>query len=427
MQLTATVVTLSLALTAIATPLGDRAVFKRHNGVPANNARRYILQSRVDAPPACIANAPTTTNSTDLPDLSNSTIADPTATNVPTDTTDDGTVAGTDTGNSTTTDTSGDVSADNSTVTDTSNSTDLNSTRRRRGLVARIVQSDLPDLALQWQQLCLASGGDIFIKNSPCVNLAGLDGLSALLADADPCAQQDVADAMITFARSAGIVNSDALIAFAIKYRRHPRSAINILGVVPSTFYCQRAPRNPELAGFSNAQLSGVNPGLFGSPNLPMVPFGANGTCPFGSTPDVSSCTCVPDSTNSTDGSLSSDGSFDNSTVTDPSVTGSSDNSTITDPSATSSADDSTATDSSATSSADDSTATDGSLSTDSLSASDAAASDAPAPTDSTSTDPSTTDASAASATAVGVAPAATITQPSDISGNVTDPSGRRR
>ncbi|KAF9447265.1 hypothetical protein P691DRAFT_671883 [Macrolepiota fuliginosa MF-IS2] len=366
--------------------------------------------SRVDAPPACIANA---SNSTNLPDLSNSTITDPTATGVPTDTTGDGSATNTDTGNSTTTDTSGGVSADNSTVTDNSNFTDPSSTRRRRELVPRIAQSDLPDLALQWQQLCLASGGDIFIENSPCVDLAGKGGLSALLVDADPCAQQDVADAMITFAKSEGVVNSDALISFALQYRRHPRNAINILGVVPSTFYCQRAPLHPELAGVSNAQLSGVNPGLFGSPNLPMVPFGANGTCPFGSTPDVSSCTCAPDSTDGTSGSLSSDGSVDNSTITDPSVTSSFDNSTITDPSATVSA--------------DDSTATDASLSTDGLSASDAATSDAPAPTDSTSTDPSITDTSAASATAVGVAPAATVSQPSDISGNVTDPSGRRR
>lgn len=44
MKLTTTFFTLSLALTAIATPLGDRAIFGRHTGVPANNARRYILQ-----------------------------------------------------------------------------------------------------------------------------------------------------------------------------------------------------------------------------------------------------------------------------------------------------------------------------------------------------------------------------------------------
>lgn len=35
----------------------------------------------------------------------------------------------------------------------------------------------------------LASGGDIF-TNDPCVKLAGEDGINALLAGDDPCAQQ---------------------------------------------------------------------------------------------------------------------------------------------------------------------------------------------------------------------------------------------
>lgn len=107
------------------------------------------------------------------------------------------------------------------------------------------------------------------------MNLAGLDGLNALLADADPCAQQDNADAMIAFANSAGVNNSDELIANAIAYRQHPRNAMNILGVVPSTVYCQKAPQSPELVGVVNAQLDGVDPGLFGSPSIPLMPFGA--------------------------------------------------------------------------------------------------------------------------------------------------------
>lgn len=44
MKLAAALFTLSLALNATATPLGNRAIFRKHNGVPANNARRYILQ-----------------------------------------------------------------------------------------------------------------------------------------------------------------------------------------------------------------------------------------------------------------------------------------------------------------------------------------------------------------------------------------------
>lgn len=129
-------------------------------------------------------------------------------------------------------------------------------------------------MALTWQRLCLASGGDIFTLQ-PCVNYAGIDGINALLANADPCTQQDNADAMVTFAKSAGVTNREALIANAIAYRKHARNALNILGVIPSTPYCQRAPKNPELNGVVNEQLDGVDPGLFGSPNIPIMPFGA--------------------------------------------------------------------------------------------------------------------------------------------------------
>lgn len=107
------------------------------------------------------------------------------------------------------------------------------------------------------------------------MNLAGVDGINALLADADPCAQQDNADAMIAFARSLGVNNTDELIANAIAYRQHPRNTMNILGVVPSTIYCQKAPESPELVGIVNAQLDDADPGLFGSPSIPIMPFGA--------------------------------------------------------------------------------------------------------------------------------------------------------
>ncbi|KAI0672978.1 hypothetical protein C8Q78DRAFT_970218 [Trametes maxima] len=158
-------------------------------------------------------------------------------------------------------------------------------------LTRRIAQDDLPAVAQSWQDLCLVSGGDIF-TNEPCVQLAGVNGINALLADADPCAQQDNADAMIDFAKSPGVTNADALIANAIAYRRHPRNAFSIGGVVPSTPFCQRAPRNAELANVTNAQLDGVNAGIFGNINLGLLAFGADGTCPFGQSPDVSTCSC---------------------------------------------------------------------------------------------------------------------------------------
>jgi len=160
-------------------------------------------------------------------------------------------------------------------------------------LLKRIAQTDLGQVAQSWQDLCVKSGGN---RNGaggdPCVTLAGLNGISALLANADQCAQQDNADAMVDFAKSPGVTNEQALIDNAVAYRKHPRNALNINGVVPSTLFCERAPRNKELSGVVNAQLQGVDPGLFGSPSAGIVAFGAPGTCPFGETADVATCTC---------------------------------------------------------------------------------------------------------------------------------------
>jgi len=167
--------------------------------------------------------------------------------------------------------------------------------KRRRSLsiriAKRIAQSDLPDVAQSWQDLCLESGGDI-LTDSPCVTLAGVNGINALLANAGACDQQDNADAMIDFANSEGITNKQALIDNAIAYREHPRNALNINGVTPSTPYCQTAPKNPELDGIVNGQLDGVDPGLFGSPKTGIVAFGDPSSCPFGQSPDADTCTC---------------------------------------------------------------------------------------------------------------------------------------
>ncbi|KAF8503356.1 hypothetical protein F5888DRAFT_1606605, partial [Russula emetica] len=118
----------------------------------------------------------------------------------------------------------------------------------------------------------LASGGDIFTSN-PCVDLAGVAGINALLSTGGVCDQQDNADKMIDFAKSAGVKNQDALIAAAIAYRKQPR--------------------NQELIGAVNELLPGVNPGLFGGLNSLVVAFGADGTCPAGQMPDPSTCFCA--------------------------------------------------------------------------------------------------------------------------------------
>ena len=61
----------------------------------------------------------------------------------------------------------------------------------------------------------------------------------------------------------------------ALAYRKHPRNALALTGgVTPSTPFCQQAPKNSELNGVVNAQLSGVNPGLFGGPQFAVVAFG---------------------------------------------------------------------------------------------------------------------------------------------------------
>lgn len=262
------------------------------------------------------------------------------------------------------------------------------------------------------------------------MKLAGLDGLNALLADADPCAQQDNADAMIAFANSGGVNNTDELIANAIVYRQHPRNAMNILGVIPSTVYCQKAPQSSELVGVVNAQLDGVDPGLFGSPNIPLMPFGARkylsnnpclqyliryfsaGTCPFGQDPDVTTCTCV--NTTATEDPTSTDTSAANATATDSTAA----SATISGTSTESATDSVTAT-------ATNSQAT---------GAASSAASDPPS---SRSQDVATAQTSVAtaapntsSAAAVSPAPSATAKssgpsfQPADISGDVNDING---
>ncbi|KAJ6525624.1 hypothetical protein B0H19DRAFT_971090, partial [Mycena capillaripes] len=143
-----------------------------------------------------------------------------------------------------------------------------------------------------WFDLCSNSGGNIFDDSDPCFEY-GIDGFSALFADADVCAQQEIADEMITFAKSEGVKNSADLIQLAVAYRRMPRESALLFGFYPSTPYCRQRPINSELNGVWNEQPEGVTIGLFGGPNYPIVPFGEDGSCPYGQVPDVTSCSCV--------------------------------------------------------------------------------------------------------------------------------------
>ena len=136
-------------------------------------------------------------------------------------------------------------------------------------------ESSFSSFVQTWKTLCPSSGGDIY-TNDPCSQLAGFAGVNALMEFADPCDQQHIADSMITFAKSKGIKNKDSLIKFALQYRKHYRNSVEILGVIPSSFYCMETPVNSELDGVSNAQMSGTNPGIFGSPSSPLAPFGSS-------------------------------------------------------------------------------------------------------------------------------------------------------
>ncbi|KAN0112123.1 hypothetical protein V8E52_007863 [Russula decolorans] len=121
-------------------------------------------------------------------------------------------------------------------------------------------------------RISLASAGDIFTGQRPMCQLGGLAGVTGINA----LLSTDNADKMIDFAKSPGDKNQDALFAAAIAYRKHPRNAQDLGGgVIPSIPYYTKEPRNQELVGVVNQQLPGVNPGLFGGPNSPVVAFGA--------------------------------------------------------------------------------------------------------------------------------------------------------
>ncbi|KAJ7709753.1 hypothetical protein B0H17DRAFT_236727 [Mycena rosella] len=273
-------VPLCVSLLSSASPLGSRDLFRKHSGAPL--ARRFILSSRFDAPAACaaipISDPPVADNSTiTSPDLSNITDS-----NAPDNSTLPAPIA---VDNST-------VSDDNSTVTDLP--ADANATAADNSTTAakRYAFHDFEDA---WLDLCTSSGGDIFDDSDPCFEL-GINGYSALFAEADVCAQQENADAMITFAKSQGVVNSAQLIDVALAYRQLSRESVEIMGFYPSTPYCTIAPINPELGGVWNDQPQGVQQGIYGGPNYPIVPFGDDGSCPYGQTPDVNTCSCISNS-----------------------------------------------------------------------------------------------------------------------------------
>jgi len=279
------------ALLSTASPLGDRRILSRKS---APLARRFILASRWDVPSSCAALPPSGPgNATMIPDSMNVTV---------TATPDNSTVGVPIAGDNSTVvgapvDTNVTAPADNSTVVGAPVDTNVtapadNSTATANTTVTKRYSSWNFDQT--WADLCMNSDADLsdYEGSNPCFDY-GVDGYNALCADADVCAQQEVADAMVTFAKSKGVCNSAELIQVAVAYRKLPRESEEMFGFYPSTPYCNKISVNTELWGIWNEQPEGVTVGLYGGPNYPIVPFGETGSCPYGQFPAVNSCSCV--------------------------------------------------------------------------------------------------------------------------------------
>jgi len=255
-----TLLPLSIALLASASPLGDRALFARHSGVPLS--RRYMISSNMNAPSSCMpSNLPQSIpnnysgspfppdNSTDIPPPS-----------------EDGPI----------------IINDNSTLPDANSTSSDNSTISKRW--------GYSDFSSSWNDLCTSVGS--FDDSDTCFTY-GDQCEEALSADADVCSQQEWADNMITFVKSSGFENWQDFVNLAVSYRKLPRESVEILGMYPSTPYCNQSPYNSELYGIWQEQPEGVTVGLYGGPSYPIAPFGGDESCPFGQFANVVTCECA--------------------------------------------------------------------------------------------------------------------------------------
>jgi hypothetical protein len=140
-----------------------------------------------------------------------------------------------------------------------------------RESISKRVNQITADAITPWENACKAAGGkDCF---TPAQN-----SFASLLAAADPCAQQDVADGLITFSK-ANFPGNQELIRLAQIFRQQPRNSLNTGGVTPSVLYCQKAPQNAELKGLFQCQFKSCDTKVFGANN---VAAGGAGTIPFG-------------------------------------------------------------------------------------------------------------------------------------------------
>ncbi|EIW58815.1 uncharacterized protein TRAVEDRAFT_149253 [Trametes versicolor FP-101664 SS1] len=150
--------------------------------------------------------------------------------------------------------------------------------KKRRGAMKKRIAQDTVASATPWEDACTKAGG------ADKCNPIAVTAFSTLLAAADPCAQQDSADAMVDLAKQ---LNNDAdMIRLAQIFAQQPRNTPTSQAVV----YCQKAPKNAELQGLFQCQFQGASQATF----VGGLAVGAPGTIPFGLTAPVSPAGSCP-------------------------------------------------------------------------------------------------------------------------------------
>ncbi|KAI0657952.1 hypothetical protein C8Q70DRAFT_250526 [Cubamyces menziesii] len=149
---------------------------------------------------------------------------------------------------------------------------------RKRGAMKKRIAQDTVAAATPWEDACTKAGGQ-----DKC-NPIAVTAFATLLAAADPCAQQDSADAMIDLAKQLN--NDPDMIRLAQIFAQQPRNTPTSQAVQ----YCQRAPKNAELQGLFQCQFQGASQDTF----VGGVKVGSPGTIPFGLTSPVSPAGSCP-------------------------------------------------------------------------------------------------------------------------------------
>ncbi|CDO68191.1 hypothetical protein BN946_scf184938.g43 [Trametes cinnabarina] len=152
---------------------------------------------------------------------------------------------------------------------------------RKRGAMKKRIAQDTVAAATPWEDACNKAGG-----GQQC-NPIAVTAFGTLLAAADPCAQQDSADAMIDLAKQLN--NDPDMIRLAQIFAQQPRNSPTSQAVP----YCQKAPKNAELQGLFQCQFQGASQDTF----VGGLKVGSPGTIPFGLSAPVSppgSCPANP-------------------------------------------------------------------------------------------------------------------------------------